>query len=143
MGNVRRREVKACHVCGIEWCSLDHVWANRKTCSQECRHALSGLTQMDPQAPYSGHKHRRPLAGPRLSDVAKATGVPFATMRGILGAQAAQRKMTPAFLSAIGRKGGRASMAKRAPEQRRAIARKAAARANHKRWGTPLPEWAL
>lgn len=127
-------------MCGIQWCSLDHRWANRKTCSQACRHALSALTQMDPMAPHSGHKHRRPLAGPRLSDIAKATGVPFATMRGILGAQASFAKLSDARKLAIARKGGKASMAKRSPEERRAIGRKAAALANHKRWGTPVPE---
>lgn len=142
MSNVRRREECECWVCGVQWCSLDHRGV-RKTCSQECRHRLSGITQMDPMAPWSGYKHQRPLAGPRLSDVAKATGVPFATARGILGAQALHRKLTPARASAIGRKGGRASMAKRTPDERSAIGRKAAARANHKRWGTPLPEWAL
>lgn len=142
MANIRRREERECHVCGIRWCSLDHVWANRKTCSQECRHALSGLTQRDPSAPYSEHKPTGPFAQPRLSVIAKMTGVPFATVRGILGGQARMHKATERQKSAMGRKGGKAAMAKRSPEERSAIARKAAARTNHIRWGTPLPEWA-
>lgn len=139
MGNVRRREECECWVCGVRWCSLDHRWANRKTCSQECRHALSGITQRDPSAPFSGHKV---TLVPSLSEVARSIGVPFASMRGRLGAQASLMKLSPARRSAIGRKGGKASMAKRSPEERSRIGRLAAARANHKRWGTPLPEWA-
>ena len=138
MANIRRREERECHVCGIRWCSLDHVWANRKTCSQECRHALSGLTQRDPSAPYSEHKPTGPFAQPRLSVLAKMTGVPFAVLRARKGGESLSR----AQRRKLGRIGGKASMAKRTPEQRSAIARKAAARTNHKRWGTPLPEWA-
>ena len=73
-----------------------------------------------------------------MSVVARLTGVPFASMRGRKGALSLTRKQR----SKLGRAGGRASMAKRTPEERLAIGRKAAARTNHVRWGTPLPEWA-
>ncbi len=139
--NRKKRIECECHVCMVRWCSLDHRGV-RKTCSQECRHRLSGLTQMDPTAPHSGHKHLNPFAPPRVSVMARLTGVPFATARGILGGQARMRKATAKQRTAMGKKGGRAAMAKRSPEQRTAIARKAAARTNHVRWGTPLPEWA-
>jgi len=136
--NRKKRIECECHVCMVRWCSLDHRGV-RRTCSQECRHRLSGLTQMDPTAPFSGHKRANPFAPPPLSLVAKLTGVPFATLRGRAGARA----LTPKQRRALGRKGGKASMAKRSPEQKTAIAKRNAAHTNHKRWGTPLPEWAL
>jgi len=138
--NVRRREEKECHVCQIRWCSLDHQWANRKTCSHECKIKLSALTQMDPLAPYSMHKRRNPFAPPPLSVVAKLTGVPFVVARAILGGQARMKKLPEAQRRALGRRAGKASAKARTPEQRSAIGRKAAAISNNKRWGTPIPE---
>lgn len=135
--NRKKRIECECHVCMVRWCSLDHRGV-RKTCSQECRHRLSGLTQMDPTAPYSGHKRANPFAPPPLSLVAKLMGVPFATLRGRAGARA----LTPKQRRRLARIGGKASMAKRSPELKSAIAKRNAARTNHKRWGTPLPEWA-
>jgi len=138
--NVRRREEKECHVCQIRWCSLDHKWANRKTCSFECKIKLSGLTQMDPSAPHSGHKRRNPFAPPPLSLVARLTGVPFVTARAILGGRARMRSLPEHRRRALAKKAGRASAKSRTKEQRAYIGRKAAAISNHKRWGTPIPE---
>ena len=138
MGNVRRREERECHICRIRWCSLDHRWANRRTCSEECRHRLSGITQTDPTARWS--KYRSPMAGPRLVDVAAAAGLSVASVRGVLGGQARMRKLTKEQRRAMGRKGGKKSARSVDPDVRRAISRRAAAVTNHKRWGTPLLE---
>lgn len=129
-----------CHVCQIRWCPLGAKVAKRKTCSEQCRHEASALAQMDPMAPNSLHKHRRPGGFPKLSDIAAALGVSFLSMRGKLGGAARARALSDAQLRAIGKKAGKAASAYNRSPAGRERARRGVAMLNHKRWGTPLPE---
>ena len=77
-----------------------------------------------------------PEALPRLSAICAATGKSFAVERARLGGIARAKKASKRRLSAIGRKGGLASMKARTPEERAAWASKWAKVGNQVRWGT-------